>query len=125
MTWTRGGNSRTSTPAHRRWRRAVLTRDNYQCQTCGYQGHPGDGIMQADHIHNVKQGGAEHDIANGRAICINCHKPKTQAEAAAGRRLKSRRRPPEPHPALTQPRRPNTTPGGTTPTPPPNGPRTA
>ena len=100
MTWTNGGRPRTTTPQHRRWRLAVLRRDGWQCQSCGHQGRPGDGIMQADHIHNVATSGAEYDVDNGRALCIDCHKPKIQAEAAAGRSAKSTRRPAKQHPGI-------------------------
>ena len=56
--------------------------------------------MQADHIHNVARDGAEYDVGNGRALCTDCHKPKIQAEAAAGRAAKSTRRPPQQHPGI-------------------------
>lgn len=100
MAWANGGRTRTTTPEHRRWRTAVLRRDHWQCQQCGYQGRPGDGIMQADHIRNVAQGGDQYDPGNGRALCEPCHQPKTQAEAAAGRAARSRKRPSERHPGL-------------------------
>jgi len=57
--------------------------------------------MQADHIRNVAQGGAEHDVGNGQALCQPCHKAKIQAEAAQGRAARSTRRPrSDRHPGL-------------------------
>lgn len=99
MAWTRGGRTRTATPAHRAWRRTVLTRDHHTCRHCGHH-DPTGRTLQADHIVNVKRGGAEYDPNNGQALCTRCHKSKTQAEAAAARAAKSRRRPPPPHPGL-------------------------
>lgn len=100
MAWTRGGPTRTSTTAHRRWRTTVLTRDRYTCQHCGHRGTPGDGTIEADHILNVRRGGHPHDPNNGQALCTHCHTIKTHTEAAAGRAAKSTRRPPQPHPGL-------------------------
>lgn len=100
MAWQSGGPSRTGTRAHRRWRDTVLHRDGHQCQACGHQGAPGDGIIQADHIVNVARGGAEYDPANGQALCKHCHDRKTHAEARASRAKNSRLRPREPHPGL-------------------------
>lgn len=100
MAWANGGRTRTTTPEHRRWRIAVLRRDSYQCQACGHQGAPGDGIIQADHILNIKRGGAPHDPDNGQALCKHCHDHKTQAEARAAKARNSNRRPRERHPGL-------------------------
>lgn len=101
MPWA-NGPSRTSTPAHRAWRKAVLERDGYLCQAGG----PGclGRATQADHIVAVELGGEELDLANGQALCDPCHKVKTQADAMEGiRRMPSRYRKPEPHPGLRDP----------------------
>ncbi|MDM7488722.1 HNH endonuclease [Rhodococcus sp. CSLK01-03] len=99
MAWSSGGRGRTSTPAHRRWRRAVLARDDYRCVQCGHQGRPGDGSVEADHVVNVAEGGLD-DVVNGQTLCVDCHKTKTQREAAQARALKSRKRPAPRHPGL-------------------------
>lgn len=55
----------------RDWRAAVFKRDDYTCQICQQKG----GRLQADHIqpfsvyHLLR-----HDLANGRTLCIECHK---------------------------------------------------
>lgn len=46
----------------------------------------------------VAEGGASLDVANGQAVCGECHKTKTAAEAYRGRVRRSRFRPPVPHP---------------------------
>lgn len=76
------GNQRASTKEHRDWRKAVLDRDKWQCQTRG----PGctGRATQSDHIIPVAEGG-QTILANGAAICVTCHKRKTSIEAARGR----------------------------------------
>ena len=82
MNWK--GERRTTTAAHKAWAMAVLKRDNFICQIklrgCTTK------ATQADHILNVKRGGAEHDINNGQAACTTCHKQKTQQESLTARR---------------------------------------
>lgn len=99
MVWD-NGSGRTATPEAKRWARAVKRRDGYQCQRCGYEGRPDDGVMKADHRIPVAEGGAEFDLANGETLCDPCHKPKTAAEAARGRARTGRKRPAEAHPGL-------------------------
>ena len=74
MAWERGGHSRTSTAAHRRWARQVKARDGYRCQRCGYQGsataQPHD--IEANHIVNSRSGGTD-TLSNGEALCLPCH----------------------------------------------------
>ncbi|WP_432443779.1 HNH endonuclease [Paenarthrobacter nitroguajacolicus] len=90
MNWK--GERRTTTAAHKTWRLAVLQRDNFTCQLklngCTVK------ATQADHKHNVKSGGAEHDVNNGQAACTNCHKQKTQAESLQARRRRGPGTPP-------------------------------
>ncbi|MBF6459815.1 HNH endonuclease [Nocardia puris] len=97
---SRWGTDRTSTPEHRAWAHAVKTRDGYRCRRCGYQGRPGRGDVQADHITPLYLGGPEFDIDNGATLCTACHQAKSQAEAADGarRRAARARLQPEQHP---------------------------
>lgn len=64
-------------PEFATWRRAVLQRAGGQCQ------HPGCGErrrLYADHIVEVKDGGARFDPANGQALCAAHHNRKTAIE---------------------------------------------
>ena len=73
----RAGIPRTSSA----WRRAVLERDGHVCRQCG------DRATEADHI--VSRALAPEraaDVDNGQALCSDCHRTKTLAEAAAARR---------------------------------------
>ena len=66
----------------RRKREGVLKRDAYLCQPCKRL----DRITLAtevDHVIPQAEGGSE-DETNLQAICTDCHKAKTQAEAARG-----------------------------------------
>ena len=68
------------TPAHRLirasvdakiWRKAVLKRDDYTCQSCGQRG----GELHADHIQPFAQyPELRFVLANGRALCPDCHR---------------------------------------------------
>ncbi|MET8648422.1 HNH endonuclease [Nocardia aurea] len=71
----------------------IRERDEYTCQACGRPGH------EVDHVENVKSGGTD-DEYNLQVLCSDCHKPKIQVEAAAGRAKRSRRRPARIHPGL-------------------------
>lgn len=97
--YTSGGQSRTGTAEHRRFRQAVLARADYTCQGCGHH-DPTGRTLEADHIVPVSQGGATHPD-NGQPLCAPCHGPKSRAEATAGRRKRPTRRAPEAHPGLT------------------------
>lgn len=82
VNWQTKGASRTGTTEHKVWRKAVLDRDHWRCQTRG----PGcEGrATQADHIIPVAEGG-QSTLANGAAICADCHKKKSRAESVRGR----------------------------------------
>jgi 5-methylcytosine-specific restriction endonuclease McrA len=67
------------TKAHRAWRRAVLTRDAWQCRACG-RVCANKREAQADHIVPIAQGGDRYDVANGQCLCIACHGRKTRGE---------------------------------------------
>lgn len=74
--WT-GSNRRAELPAD--WdvrRERVLRRDRYRCRRCGAR------ATDVDHIDDP----ADHDPANLQSLCTDCHRVKTLAEAAAGRR---------------------------------------
>lgn len=77
-------------------RRKVLRRDRYRCKI-GIPGCLGT-ATEVDHIIR----GDDHSLGNLRAVCGNCHKQKTQAEATQARRRKSeaRFRPEEKHPGI-------------------------
>jgi 5-methylcytosine-specific restriction enzyme A len=67
------------TPEHQRWRAEVIRRAGGMCQVCGEVRR-----LVADHIVELKDGGAPLDLANGSAKCWPCHSKKT-AEARAAR----------------------------------------
>lgn len=64
------------------WREQVIERAGGVCQSpgCGRQ----ERRMFADHIVEVRDGGAKHDPANGQCLCGSHHTRKT-AEARARR----------------------------------------
>ena len=67
------------TPEHRAWREGVIARAGGRCQ------HPGcrrSGRF-ADHIVELKDGGAALDPANGQYLCGSHHTLKTAARRAA------------------------------------------
>lgn len=55
--------------------RAVMRRAGYICEVCGTHA-----AEQVDHIVPLHLGGGDH-IDNKQAICLHCHKIKTEAEA--------------------------------------------
>ena len=106
MAWTsRPGRA---VPAH--LQQQCFARDRYTCRTCGYQGTPGDGTLNADHKHNRARGGT-NTLNNLETLCVPCHKAKTQNEAAAGRAaLRAKLTlPEEPHPGRRNAHPPATT----------------
>lgn len=80
--WT--GRSHAHGTQHAKWARQVKARDR-TCQL-RYQGCTG-AANEADHIINVKAGGARYDLTNGQAACTPCHKLKTKREAATARAI--------------------------------------
>ncbi|MBC9954932.1 HNH endonuclease [Leucobacter sp. cx-42] len=76
------GRSHASGAAHIRWSKAVRQRDK-ECQL-RFNGCTGD-ADEADHIVNVKAGGARYDPKNGQGACTHCHGVKTRAEAHRAR----------------------------------------
>ncbi len=65
--------------AHRDWRAAVLARAGHACQRCGRLGVR----LFADHVVELRDGGAALDVTNGQALCGACHTSKTVAARAA------------------------------------------
>lgn len=60
----------------RRLRDSVLVRDSYTCQCCGLVTKQ----LELDHRIPVCAGGTD-DEANLQALCVSCHKDKTQRES--------------------------------------------
>ena len=65
--------------AHRDWRAAVIARAGHACQRCGRRGVR----LFADHVVELRDGGAALDVTNGQALCGACHTIKTVAARAA------------------------------------------
>jgi 5-methylcytosine-specific restriction protein A len=72
-----------STPEYKAWRERVIKRARGRCQGtgCGRTG----GRLFADHIVELKDGGAPFDDSNGQALCGSCHTAKTAMARAARR----------------------------------------
>lgn len=78
-------------------RKRILNRDQHTCQQCGTTTPPFD----IDHIDNTRSPHYNTDT-NLQTLCRDCHKTKTQKEAATARNKKQAqlKRPPQPHPGL-------------------------
>jgi len=76
-----------STPEYAEWRAAVVTRDGGRCvdPNCRGPHYPGQRVY-ADHIVEVKDGGAAFDISNGITRCASSHTFKTNRERAKRQR---------------------------------------
>ena len=63
------------------WRRIVISRAHGYCQdpSCKYPNRYGIRLF-ADHVIELKDGGAPFDPSNGLARCGSCHTIKTVAE---------------------------------------------
>ncbi|HYG05331.1 MAG TPA: HNH endonuclease signature motif containing protein [Stenotrophomonas sp.] len=72
----------------RRLRDSILQRDQHLCQPCKAQGRYTE-ATQVDHIVPQAEGGTD-DRVNLQAICDDCHKRKTEAEALRARGLTPR-----------------------------------
>jgi len=83
--WGNGGTQRGW--QHEKWAKQVKARDG-ACQL-RYPGCTG-AADEADHILNIKSGGARYDPANGQAACTHCHQIKTRHEAAEARKAAQR-----------------------------------
>lgn len=71
------------TPDYKAWRADVIKAANRRCQGPGCN-RIGCRLF-ADHIVELKDGGAPFDRSNGMALCGSCHTTKT-AQARAARR---------------------------------------
>jgi len=71
-----------------RLRKLVMARDLWLCQPCKREGRITP-AREADHIVPKSDGGGD-SLENIQAICVPCHRAKTQEEAARaqGRRLR-------------------------------------
>jgi 5-methylcytosine-specific restriction protein A len=63
-------------PQYRVWREQVVRRTQGRCQECRREASR----LFADHVVEVKDGGARFDPANGLARCGSCHTRKTASE---------------------------------------------
>lgn len=61
-------------------RERILRRDAGLCQPCKRRGHITPGCRTVDHRVPKARGGSD-DESNCEAICLSCHKAKTQAES--------------------------------------------
>jgi 5-methylcytosine-specific restriction protein A len=68
---------------HQAWRAGVMKRAGGRCQQCGRSGCR----LFADHIVELRDGGAGLDPANGQALCGSCHSAKTYAARGARTRV--------------------------------------
>ena len=71
------------TAEYDRWREAVIARAGGRCQDrrCEFPDRRGMRLF-ADHVVELKDGGAPFDVMNGRALCGSCHTRKTAAARA-------------------------------------------
>ncbi len=75
--WKGGATRRSSLLRGRKdmedWKKSVLKRDAFQCGFCGAD----DKKVQADHIRPMSlYPELRHDLANGQALCEECHRKK-------------------------------------------------
>ncbi len=79
-----GATERVRGSAWMRVRYAVLTRDGYQCRSCGIVRRDNE----VDHIIPLEQGGDAMDMGNMQTLCggpDGCHTRKSAAEGRARR----------------------------------------
>lgn len=82
--WTTAAETTTSRgygAAWRRLRESIMVRDHGLCQVCARAGRI-EPASEVDHIRNRADGGTD-EPGNLQAICSECHRRKTSAEAAA------------------------------------------
>lgn len=72
-------------PRHAEWAREVVRRAGGRCQWPGCTKAAPAHRMVADHIVELKDGGARFDPANGQCLCVE-HNTKKGVEARTARR---------------------------------------
>ena len=74
-------------PQYRVWREQVIRRAGNRCEAVELNMRCSKASpahrMFADHIHEVRDGGAPFDLGNGRCLCSAHHQIKTHAEKRA------------------------------------------
>jgi 5-methylcytosine-specific restriction protein A len=71
-----------STREYRQWRALVIGRAAGRCQDPNCVDPTRRGLRYADHVVELRDGGAPFDPANGMVRCASCHVRKTAAERA-------------------------------------------
>lgn len=79
VAWAGSTRRQRLPPDWERRRRAVLARDPI-CQ----DGRACHGLALSREVDHIERGD-NHDLENLQGICVDCHRAKTQAEAAAAR----------------------------------------
>ena len=104
--WKHDRRSRQARGYDRRYeiaREAAMQRDQHLCQPCAKQGRPTP-ATECDHITPKHKADASgyligpcgnrmhmHDLRNLQAICVACHRPKSDREAAEAQGRQSKR----------------------------------
>jgi 5-methylcytosine-specific restriction protein A len=70
------------TPEHKAWRAEIMRRSRGRCEDPACAAPYGTGRLFADHVVELRDGGAPFDVANGLVRCGACHTRKTMAERA-------------------------------------------
>lgn len=68
------------TPEYAAWRKAVIDRAQARCEYPGCRRK--ERRMFADHIRELRDGGAPYDVNNGQCLCGSHHTAKTMTERA-------------------------------------------
>ena len=86
-------NAVYQTPEHRAWAAAVISRAGGRCQWPGCTKAAPQHRMVADHVIEIKDGGAPLDPANGQCLCVqhNTVKGVMAREARMAQRIEGRR----------------------------------
>lgn len=77
------GDVHYQTISHRAWASAVIARDGGRCQWPGCERRAPEHRVVADHIVELKDGGAPFDLANGRCLCVQHNTAKGLRARAA------------------------------------------
>jgi hypothetical protein len=71
-----------STPEHRAWRLAAMKQAGWRCQHPGCTKRAPEHRLFADHVVELKDGGAPFDVANAMVLCGAHHTAKTAKSRA-------------------------------------------